>query len=182
MDRDEALTLLNRHVASDSLRMHCIATAAVLLGLAETFGEDADLWEVIGILHDIDYETIGGDMNRHGIEGAALLRQEGLPEVICLAVERHNHILYGPYTERLDLALQSADSISGFLIACARVKGGAITDVTPKTVKKKLKEKAFAAGCERERIAAVNGLVEPEEFYRIAIASLAARKDELGLR
>lgn len=182
MDRQEALALLGRHVASDSLRAHCIATAAVLRGLAETFGEDADLWEVIGILHDIDYEAVGGDMKRHGVEGAALLRQEGLSEEVCLAVERHNHTLYGPYTGRLDLALQSADSISGFLIACARVKGGAITGVTPKTVKKKLKEKTFAAGCERERIAAVNGLIEPEEFYEVAIASLVTRKDELGLR
>lgn len=182
MDRDEALALLEQHVQSDSLRMHCIATAAVLRGLADAFGEDADLWEVIGILHDIDYESIGGDMTRHGVEGAALLREKGLPEEVCLAVERHNHTLYGPYTERLDLALQAADSISGFLIACARVKGGAITTVTPKTVKKKLKERTFAAGCERERIAAVNGFMEPEEFYSLAIASLVARKDELGLR
>ncbi|MDD4255425.1 MAG: HDIG domain-containing protein [Methanofollis sp.] len=182
MDRDEALVLLGRHVASDSLRTHCIATATILRGLADAFGEDADLWEVIGILHDIDYEAFGGDMNRHGIEGAALLRGEGLPEEVCLAVERHNHLLFAPYSERLDLSLQAADSISGFLIACARVKGGAITDVTPKTVKKKLKEKAFAAGCERERIAAVNSLMEAGEFYEIAIASLAARKDELGLR
>ncbi|WP_298668300.1 HDIG domain-containing metalloprotein [uncultured Methanofollis sp.] len=182
MDRQEALALLGRHVRSDSLRMHCIATAAVLRGLADAFGEDADLWEVTGILHDIDYEAVGGDMSRHGVEGATLLREEGLPEEVCLAVERHNHTLYGPYTEKIDIALQSADSISGFLIACARVKGGAITGVTPKTVKKKLKEKTFAAGCARERIAAVNGLIDPEEFYRIAIASLVARKDELDLR
>lgn len=182
MDRDEALALLGQYVQSDSLRRHCIATAAVLRGLADAFGEDANLWEVIGILHDIDYEAVGGDMTRHGVEGAALLREKGLPEEVCLAVERHNNTLYGPYTERLDLALQAADSISGFLIACARVKGGAITAVTQKTVKKKLKERTFAAGCDRERIAAVNGLMEPEKFYSLAIASLAARKDELGLR
>ncbi len=182
MDREDACEVLRRYVGSDSLRKHCIATAAIMRGLAVHFGEDADLWEAIGILHDVDYETVGGDMTRHGVEGAALLRQEGFPEEICRAVERHNHLLYGPYTQTVDRSLQSADSISGFLIACALVKGGAIAAVTPGTVKKKLKDRTFAAGCERDRIASVNGLIDPTLFYEIAIVSLAGRRDELGLR
>jgi len=121
-------------------------------------------------------------MTRHGVEGAAFLRQEGFPEEICRAVERHNHTLFGPYTQTVDRSLQSADSISGFLIACALVKGGAITDVTPGTVKKKLKDRTFAGGCERDRIASVNGLIDPTVFYEVAITSLADRRDELGLR
>lgn len=182
MDRERAVERLERSVASDSLRKHCIATAAIMRGLAERLGEDADLWETIGMLHDIDYELVDGDMTRHGVAGAALLRDEGADEEVCVAVERHNHLLFGPYTRPVDLALQSADSISGFLIACALVKGGAITEVTPRTVKKKLKDRTFAAGCARDRIAAVDGLVEAPEFYEIAISALVGRKDALGLR
>lgn len=182
MDRDHALALLGRYVTSESLTRHCIATAAVMRGLAQTLGEDADLWERIGILHDIDFEIIGEDMTRHGIEGARTLREEGLSEEVCQAVERHNHTLFGPYTEPLDLALQSADSISGFVIACALVKGGAVTDVTPKTVRKKLKDKTFAAGCARERIAAVGALMDLTDFYQVAIDAIADCREELGLR
>lgn len=182
MDREDASAFLRHYVRSDTLRKHCLATAAIMRGLAVHFGEDADLWEVIGILHDVDYEMVDGDMSRHGVEGAALLRQEGFPEEVCGAVERHNHLLYGPYTLTIDRALQSADSISGFLIACALVRGGAITGLAPGSVKKKLKDRAFAAGCERERIASVNGLIDPALFYEIAIASLARRGEELGLR
>ncbi|QYZ78362.1 HDIG domain-containing protein [Methanofollis formosanus] len=182
MDRDHALALLGRHVTSESLTRHCIATAAVMRGLAEALDEDTDLWETIGILHDIDFEAVGEDMTRHGIEGARILRDEGLPEEVCRGVERHNHTLFGPYTEPLDLALQSADSISGFIIACALVKGGAVTDVTPKTVKKKMKDRTFAAGCARERIAAVESLMDLPDFYQVAIDAVAGHKEELGLR
>ncbi len=76
MKKDEALALMQSHVKSDSLRGHCIATAAVMKGLAEELGEDAVLWETIGILHDIDFEEINEDMTRHGVAGYTIV-QEG---------------------------------------------------------------------------------------------------------
>ncbi|TAJ44649.1 HDIG domain-containing metalloprotein [Methanofollis fontis] len=182
MDRKGALDLLDRYVSSPSLRNHCIATAAVMRALADRLDEDADLWETIGILHDIDYEVVDGDMERHGPEGAAILGREGIDEKICSAVERHNHLLHAPYTSRLDLCLQTADSISGLVIACALVKGGAVEEVSPRSVRKKLKDRSFAAGCDRDRIAAATAFIDADDLYAIAIASVVSVKTELGLR
>ncbi|MCE5339039.1 MAG: HD domain-containing protein [Methanomicrobiaceae archaeon] len=152
MERDEALALLRRYVASPSHIAHSHATAGIMRKVAEHLGEDADTWEVIGLLHDIDYDVIGGDMDRHGIEGHRILIENDVPEEIADVVRRHNHMLFSGYDRPVETALQAADSASGLIIACALVKGGAVSEVTPRTVMKKFKEKPFAAGCERHRI------------------------------
>ncbi len=166
---DDPLALLQKHVTSESLIEHCVATGAIMRAIAPHLNEDPDLYEVIGILHDIDYEIVSGDMERHGMVGAEMLLQAGLPEEIADAVRRHNHHLFSDHSTPLDLCLQSADSISGLIIACALVKGGAIEEVTIKTVKKKMKDKGFAAGCDRERIRAVEPLMDLDLFIRSAI-------------
>jgi hypothetical protein len=151
MERDEALALLRRCVASPSHIAHSHATAAIMRKVAEHLGEDAGTWEVIGLLHDIDYDIVGGDMERHGVEGCRILIDNGVSEEIADIVRRHNHLLTSGYERPVEVALQAADSVSGLIIACALVKGGEIDEVTPRTVKKKFKEKAFAAGCEPEQ-------------------------------
>ncbi|MBN1195648.1 MAG: HDIG domain-containing protein [Methanomicrobiaceae archaeon] len=183
MNREDAVALLHRYVSSDALRKHCSATAAVMKQIGAYLGEDADRWEVIGILHDIDYERVGEDMERHGPEGYRLLRENGVDEEIAEIVKRHNHMLYGPsYEAPVEISLQAADSVSGLVIACALVKGGAVTDVSPKTVKKKFKEKSFAAGCDRDRIALIDSLMDRQTLYELAIAGITSIRDELGLR
>jgi hypothetical protein len=182
MERTDALALLFRHVQGESLRSHCIATGAVMKEAAAALGADPARWETTGILHDIDFEEVGGDMQRHGIQGAGILAAAGLEEEICTAVKRHNHHLFGGYTAPVELVLQAADSASGLVIACALVKGGAVTEVTEKTVKKKFKEKGFAAGCERERILPVEAVMPLPEFYGCAIRGITGVKEELGLR
>lgn len=182
MKKDEASKLLETHVHADSLRGHCIATAAVMKGLAQELGEDAQLWEVIGVLHDIDFEEIHEDMTRHGITGHAILKSAGVSDAIAEPVRRHNHMLFGgEYTTPVDICLQVADSVSGLVVACAYVKGGKITEVTPTTVAKKYKAASFAAGCDRGRIALGDGLVERERMYAIAIREITLVKDQLGL-
>lgn len=182
MEKDKALSLLYEHVKADSLRGHCIATAAVMKGLAEELSEDAGLWETIGILHDIDFEEIGEDMTRHGLAGYDILKAAGVGDEIAEPIKRHNHMLFsGEYTTPVEICLQVADSISGLVIACAYVKGGKITDVTPKTVTKKYKTASFAAGCDRNRIALGDALVPRERMYEIAIREISAVRDQLGL-
>jgi len=183
MNRDEALSLLKKYVKDRKLVKHCIATAAIMREVAEELGKDAEKWEVIGILHDIDYEIVEGDMQKHGPTGYEILRQHGVNEEIAEVVKRHNHTLFGEYERPVEIALQAADSVSGLIIACALVKGGKITEVTPKTVKKKFKEKCFAAGCDRSRIRMIEKLgFELPRFYEIAIRGLVKVKDELGLQ
>ncbi len=182
MDRNSALALLKRYVKNDRLIKHCIAVGAIMRELAKELGEDAERWEVIGILHDIDYELVGGDMERHGIVGAEILKEHGVEDEICEVVKRHNHTLFGDYEKPVEIALQSADAVSGLIVACALVKGGKITEVTPKTVKKKFKEKSFAAGCDRNRIRMIEKLgIDLPKLYEIAIRGLVDVRDELGL-
>ncbi|NYT06066.1 MAG: HDIG domain-containing protein [Methanomicrobiales archaeon] len=183
MNRDDALALLRRYVASENLVRHCLATAAVMKQIGAYLGEDAERWEIIGILHDIDYEEVGEDMERHGDVGCKILLEEGVDEEIAQIVRRHNHVRYGPVYERpVEIALQAADSVSGLVIACALVKGGTVSDVSAKTVKKKFKEKSFAAGCDRSRIAAIEPLMDAATLYELAIAGIAGIKEELDLR
>ncbi|WP_338095334.1 HDIG domain-containing metalloprotein [Methanorbis rubei] len=182
MEKDEALALMQSHVKSDSLRGHCIATAAVMKGLAEELGEDAGLWEAIGILHDIDFEEIDEDMTRHGLAGYDILKNAGVGDEIAGPIRRHNHMLFGDgYTSPVEISLQVADSVSGLVIACAYVKGGNITEVSTKTVTKKYKTASFAAGCDRARIALGDELVPRDRMYEIAIREISLVKDQLGL-
>ena len=182
MDRKEAIDLLKRYVKNDRLIKHCIAVGAIMKEIAKEIGEDANRWEIIGILHDIDYELVDGDMEKHGVVGAEILRENGIDEEICEIVKRHNHHLFGNYEKPVEIALQSADALSGLIIACALVKGGKITEVTPKTVKKKFKEKSFAAGCDRDRIRMIEKLgIDLPKLYEIAIRGLVNVREELGL-
>ncbi len=181
MERDEALALLRRYVASPSHIVHSHATAGIMRKVAEHLGEDAATWEIIGLLHDIDYDLVAEDMERHGVEGYRILRDNGVPEEIADIVRRHNHMLFSDYERPVELALQAADSASGLILACALVKGGAIDEVTPRTVKKKFKEKAFAAGCERERIRLIESLMDMETFYSLAIEGLREVRGDIGL-
>jgi hypothetical protein len=182
LDRTEALGLLKKYVKNENLIKHCIATAAIMKKVAEELNEDSKSWELIGILHDIDYEVVEGDMGKHGVIGSEILRENGIGEEITEVVKTHNHMLFGNYQKPVELALQAADSVSGLIIACALVKKGKITEVKPKSVKKKFKEKSFAAGCDRDRIQEIEKLgIELPEFYEISIDGLISVKDELGL-
>ncbi|HID42758.1 MAG TPA: HDIG domain-containing protein [Archaeoglobaceae archaeon] len=182
MDRNKALELLKKYVKNENLIKHCIATSAIMRKVAEELGESADKWELVGILHDIDYEVVGGDMEKHGVTGGEILKENGVNDEIVEVVRTHNHMLFGNYEKPIELALQAADSVSGLIIACALVKKGKITEVKPKSVKKKFKEKSFAAGCDRNRIKEIEKLgIELLRFYEIAIEGLIEVKDELGL-
>jgi putative nucleotidyltransferase with HDIG domain len=182
MERQAAINLLRRYVSSDQLISHCLATGAVMKATAVYLSRDAGRWETIGILHDIDFELVGGNMQEHGRRGAEILLEAGVDAEIAEIVKGHNHLLrQQPYVRDVEIALQAADSISGLVIACALVKGGALLDVTPKTVTKKVKEKSFAAGCDRSRIALIGQLIELPVFYGLAISGMQEIRDELGL-
>lgn len=181
MEREEAIDLLQRYVTLQSHIVHSHATAAIMRKVAEHLGEDADKWEIIGLLHDIDYDLVDGEMERHGIEGYRILIENGVPRDIAEIVRRHNHMLTSGYERPIEVALQAADSASGLIIACALVKGGVIDNVTPRTVKKKFKEKSFAAGCERERILMIESLMDIGTFYHLAIEGLKEARADLGL-
>jgi predicted hydrolase (HD superfamily) len=150
--------------------------------VARFFSQDPAQWEEIGILHDIDFEYVNGDMQQHGIVGAHFLKTAGVPDDICETVKRHNHFLHtGSYESPVEIALQAADSASGLIIACALVKGGRLSEVSVKTITKKAKEKSFAAGCDRNRIALIATLMEIPVFYEYALKGMIEVRTDLGL-
>ena len=180
MDRGSALELLKKYLKNDKLVKHCIATSAIMKELAKELGEDEERWELLGLLHDIDYELVEGDMKRHGVVGAEIL-SDYFDEDFCNTIKRHNYHLFDPKTKE-EIALVASDNISGLIIACALVKGRKITSVTSKTVREKFKEKSFARGCNRELIAKIEEIgVSLDRFIEISIRALVGVKDELGL-
>jgi putative nucleotidyltransferase with HDIG domain len=183
MGRAEAISLLRRHVHEDSLLKHCYATGAVMKALAGSFMGNPEVWEEIGILHDIDYEQVSGDMQQHGIIAAEVLKTAGFQEDFAQIVMRHNHLLFtGTYLRPVEISLQAADSASGLIMACALVKGGRLSDVSVKTILKKIKERSFAAGCDRECIALIEPIMKIPEFYQHALDGMMEIRQDLGLR
>jgi putative nucleotidyltransferase with HDIG domain len=182
MDRQTAIALMRQYVHGDALIKHCLATGAIMKAVAVFFSQDPDRWEEIGILHDIDFEYVKEDMQQHGAVGAQLLKTAGIPDDISEIIKRHNHFLHtGSYDSPVELSLQAADSASGLIIACALVKRGHLSDVSVKTIIKKVKEKSFAAGCDRNRITLIAPIMEIPVFFEYALAGMMGIRTELGL-
>ncbi|MBP7120119.1 MAG: HDIG domain-containing protein [Methanolinea sp.] len=181
MNREDARALMTSFLEKESLRNHCLATAAIMKALAIRMGGNPEQWELIGILHDIDYEVVGGDMQRHGNEGSRILLEQGVNEEIAGAVRRHNDLLHGKSDILVDVALQAADNISGIIIASAAVKGGKLSEVTEKTIRKKFKERSFAAGCRRENVEGITRFMDLSEFFSLALGAMQGIRSDLGL-
>jgi len=175
------LEILRKYVKDESLVKHCVATASIMREVAKELNDNEELYWLVGILHDIDYEICGGDMTKHGILAEEILRREGFEEIAEI-VKRHNHYIFGNYEKPIEIALQASDSVSGLIIACALVKDGKIAEVSVKTVKKKFKEKSFAVGCDRDRIRQIEKLMPLEKFFEVAIRGVANFRDFLGLK
>lgn len=152
MTRDEAMSLLTEYVKSPALIRHSLAVEATVHEYAALYGEDADLWSLAGLLHDFDYE-MHPDPERHPAAGKPILEQRGVPEEVVYAIQSHADYLNLPRTHMLDKVLYAADELSGFVMAVAMVRPSrSIEEVTVKSVKKKLKDKAFARAVSREDI------------------------------
>jgi putative nucleotidyltransferase with HDIG domain len=186
ISRDEAWSLLVDWVSSESLRRHCLAVEGAMVAFAQRAGEDRELWGVTGLLHDADYERFPDmDDREHGHPRtimAELERRDAPPEMVR-AIASHASYLGVPPQSSLERTLVAVDELCGFLVACAYVRPEGIHGLTPKSVKKKLKQPSFAAAVNRED---VRGGVEQlgadfDEHVAFVIAALEARADELGL-
>jgi putative nucleotidyltransferase with HDIG domain len=181
-DRDAAWKLLCDHNDSESLRKHGLAVEAAMRGHARRYGEDEELWGIVGLIHDFDYEK-HPDPLEHGLAGGRILREMGWPDTISHAVESHNdHV--GVLRENLmEHALFSSDELCGFIVAVALVKGKDLTLVEPRSVFKKMKDKGFARSVSREDIE--KGWrelgVDPDEHITFVVESLKRVAPELGL-
>ena len=184
LSRDEAWSLLTEWVESESLRRHCLAVETAMRAYAKARGEDEELWGVVGLLHDMDYERHPDLETGHPrVAMAELERMDGDP-VIVRAIASHAEFLAVSRDSQLEKTLYAVDELSGFLLACAYVRPEGIVGLTPKSVKKKLKQASFAAAVNRDEVrAGADELgIDFDEHVRFVIAALEERADELGVR
>lgn len=175
--RDEALSLLNRYIKVDYTRKHCLASEAILRGLARRLEQDEELWGITGLLHDLDLELVEGDPKQHGLRTVTILKDLDYPEEGLDAILAHNgDELDIPCATPLDFALTAGESISGLVFATALIlPSKKLADVKPKSVRKRIKEKRFAAKISRERIGQFEGMgLTQEEFVTIAVEAMQA--------
>ncbi len=183
LTREEALPLLDSELGKEkNLFNHCLQTEAVMRALAQNFGEDTDLWGITGLLHDIDYPRTKESPERHGLDGAEMLEGK-LPSEALQAIKAHNSENTGVQPEStLDFALRCGETVTGLISANALVRPQGIQGMKPKSLKKKMKDKAFAASVNREAVQECTRIgLELDEFFTLSIAAMAEIAEEAGL-
>ncbi len=182
MNRDEAWQLVCEYTKSESLRRHMLAVEAAMRAYARKFGEDEEKWGIVGLLHDFDYERWPNPPD-HPLKGAEILRQRGYPEDVIYAIKSHADYLDCPRISLMDKALYACDELAGFITAVALMRPNGILDLTAKSVIKKLKQKSFAAGVNRDDIrrgAEALG-VDLKEHIQFVIDAMKPIAEQLGL-
>src|ERR671911_2365709 len=181
--RDEAWDLFCEWTESDSLRKHALGVEAAMRAYARRFGEDEERWALTGIVHDLDYERYPDLETGHPRKALEELQKLGYPQEVIDAVAGHADFLGVPRETRMAKALYAVDELSGFIAACALVRPTGIVGMTPKSVKKKLKQPSFAAAVDRDQVrrGAEELGVDFDEHVRFVTAALQERTDELGV-
>ena len=186
--RADTLALMHEYTASESLRKHMLAVEGAMRAYARKFGEDEDRWGITGLIHDFDYERFPNNahspIEQHPSEGVRLLRAKGYPEDILEAILGHAHYTNTPRESRMAKTLFAVDELTGLITATALVRPSrSVHEVDARSVRKKMKDKAFARGVSREDV--VNGAnelgVDLDEHIAFVIGSMQARSADLGL-
>jgi putative nucleotidyltransferase with HDIG domain len=188
MNRTDALALMEQHTQSAALRQHMLAVEAAMRAYAGKYGGDADAWGIVGLLHDFDYETHPNPEHSptdgHPAWGVKLLRERGLSDDQCRAILGHASYSGVPRDSAMAKALFAVDELCGFLVACVLVRPSrSFGDLEVSSVKKKLKDKAFARGVNRDdvRQGAEELGVPLDEHIAACIAALRPVEQTLGL-
>ena len=184
LTRETAWSLLTEYTKSDSLRKHALAVEAALRGYARRFGEDEEVWGFVGLIHDFDYERWPDPVD-HPFRGVAILRERGCPEFVLRAILSHADYSGVPRETRLEKTLYACDEMAGFITAAALVRPTkSVLDLEPSSVRKRMKDKAFARAVDRgDLVRGAEALGVPlDEHIANVIASMRERADDLGLR
>ena len=181
LSRDDAWDLLTEWVSSPSLRRHCLAVETAMRAYAERFGEDAELWSVVGLLHDMDYERYPDLETGHPRHAIAELERRGVDPVVVRAIASHADFLGVSRDSPMEKTLAAVDELSGFILAVGAVRPEGLTGLSAKSVKKKLKQPSFAAAVNRDEVrrGAEELGVDFDEHVNFVAAALEAHSDEL---
>jgi putative nucleotidyltransferase with HDIG domain len=181
MDRDDAVAFCREKCLKETTVRHLISVEGVMRGLAGRFGEDPDLWGLTGLFHDLDQDHTGDDGVGHAEMAASWLRDEDVDERIVNGVLAHAYEQYR--TDLMSRAVVHADAVAGLLVASALVRPEKAVGMKVSSVKKKLKEKAFAPGVNREEITDVEASIglSLDDFLAVSIGGLQSVAAEIGL-
>ena len=182
MDRNAAWALLTEWTASENLRKHALAVEACMVAYARKFGEDEERWSVTALLHDFDYERYP-DAPDHPLKGSEVLKEQGWPEDVRVAILGHADYTGVQRETLMAKSLFACDELAGFITACSLVRPDRIRSLEVKSVRKRMKDKAFARSVSREDITrgAEELGIPLDEHITFCIEAMRARASELGL-
>lgn len=183
MDREQAYQLVCEYTQSESLRRHMLAVELAMRAYAEKWSEDVEKWGIVGLLHDFDYER-WPDPPDHPLQGSRILKERGYPDDVIYAIKSHADYLEDcPRVSRMDKALYACDELAGFITAVAAVRPDKLNGMNAKSVRKKLKQKSFAAAVNRDDITrgAEDLEVDLNEHIQFVIDAMARDAERLGL-
>ncbi len=182
MERDEAIAFVREKAEKETTVRHLISVEGVMRRLARHFGEEEDTWSLVGLFHDLDQDQTHDDPGRHAYQAAEWLREAGVDDAVVNGVLAHAHEEYR--TDRMSRAVVHADAVAGLLVAAALVRPEKANRMRVSSVKKKLKEKAFAPGVNREEITEVEDRlgVALDEFLALGIEGLQSVAAEIDLQ
>ncbi len=186
--RADALALMQEYTASESLRKHMLAVEGAMRAYAQKLGEDEERWGITGLIHDFDYERFPNNAHssteEHPSEGVRLLRSKGYPEDVLEAILGHAQYTNTPRVSKMAKTLFAVDELTGLITATALVRPTkSVHEVDARSVRKKMKDKAFARGVSRDDVInSANELgVDLDEHISFVISSMQARSADLGL-
>lgn len=182
--REKAMELLNENIKNPNMIKHCLASEAVMGAIAERLGEDREKWAMAGLLHDLDVEITNADLNVHGQGSVKILKQESVDPEIIEAIKVHNEQSCGEKRSKtFHHALAAGETITGMVIAATLVyPDKKLPSVKPKSITKRMKEKAFAASVDRDIIRECELINIPlPEFAELALKAMQSISDDLGL-
>lgn len=182
ISREQALELVKTHSIDPHLVPHALETEAVMRALAIRLGQDADIWSLTGLLHDLDYSATKNTPEQHGLKSCEMLAGE-LPDEALQAIRAHNGECTGTMPScEFDYALRCGETVTGLIHANALVRPEGMDGMKAKSLKKKMKEKAFAANINRDNIRECEKIgLDQGEFFTIAIEAITPLTAEVGL-
>ncbi|MBS3790684.1 MAG: HD domain-containing protein [Candidatus Thermoplasmatota archaeon] len=183
ISREEAIEMIHENIDTENLKNHMFAVAQIMKRLAEELDEDEEKWELLGLVHDLDYEQTKDDPEKHALKSAEMVEGK-VPEDILRAIKAHNHEHTGVEPKNdMEYAIHAADAVSGLIVATALVMPNSkLEEARPESVEKKFDDSSFAKNIDRDRILYYEKLgLERDEFLELSLKALQEIDEKLGL-
>jgi uncharacterized protein len=189
---EQANVLLDKYIKDPITKLHCIESEAIMRSLAEHLGEDEEIWGIVGLLHDIDWELTKNDPTEHCVKAVEILKSEGATDFLIETIISHSYgwsgatvlaLINGKRTTKIQHALVAAETLTGLIVASALIQPDKkLASVSLDSLKKKFKNLKFAAKCNRELIKECEEIgISLDEFLEIGLKSLQGISGKLGL-